>query len=162
MIKPYHNPPHIYLDNTVYFMTARTANKKCYFIANKKKEILRNILSVTIQELQVIISAWVILSNHYHLLIKIKRKDDLAKLMQLFHGRTSYILNKIDGLTGRQIWYNYWDYCIRDEKDYYNHLNYIHINPVKHGLVGRPEDYKYSSYRQYIKRGYYQAGWGNI
>ncbi|MFH1597487.1 MAG: transposase [Patescibacteria group bacterium] len=156
MKNPYHNPPHIYLDDTVYFITAKTIGKNNHFSSNKKKEILKNRLSQTVKELKIIIYAWVILDNHYHLLIKIKKKSDLSKLMQLFHGRTSYILNKVDDKKGRQVWFNYWDHCIRNEKDFNNHLNYIHFNPVKHGLVSKPGDYKYSSYGQYLKKGYYE------
>jgi len=59
-------------------------------------------------------------------------------------------LNRHDGTRGRKVWYNYWDECIRDERDYYNRLNYIHVNPVKHGYVEDPEDYEFSSYRAYL------------
>lgn len=40
----------------------------------------------------------------------------------------------------------FWDHVIRDEADFQRHLDYIHYNPVKHGLVQRPEDWPYSSY----------------
>jgi len=157
MKNPYHNPPHIYLDDTIYFITARTIEKNNYFSSDKKKEILKNKLSETVHELKIIIYAWVILGNHYHLLIKINKNKNLSKLIQLFHGRTSYILNKIDNKKGRQVWFNYWDYCIRNDEDFNNHLDYINFNPVKHGLVNKPGDYKYSSYGQYLKKGYYEA-----
>lgn len=51
---------------------------------------------------------------------------------------------------------------IRDERDYLNHLHYIHYNPVKHGLVNRPEDYPYTSYNEYFKRGWYEIGWAHV
>ena len=44
------------------------------------------------------------------------------------------------------IWWNYWDYCPRDEKDYLIRLNYGLINPVKHGYVTNLVDYAYSSF----------------
>jgi hypothetical protein len=44
------------------------------------------------------------------------------------------------------VWWNYWDYCPRDEADYYIRLNYLLANPVKHGLVANLTDYPYSSF----------------
>jgi putative transposase len=41
----------------------------------------------------------------------------------------------------------FWEHYIRDEKDFINHVEYIHYNPVKHGLVKAPKDWKYSSLR---------------
>lgn len=51
----------------------------------------------------------------------------------------------------RPIWYQYIDHMIRNEEDYYRHLNYIHQNPIKHGLVKRMSKYKWSSIHEFIK-----------
>jgi putative transposase len=50
---------------------------------------------------------------------------------------------------------------IRDERDLANHFHYIHYNPVKHGNVTKPENYAHSSFREYLKRGWYEMGWGH-
>lgn len=50
------------------------------------------------------------------------------------------------------VWYQYVDRAMRNERDYYTHLNYIHQNPVKHGLAKRLPAYKWSSIRQFIER----------
>ncbi|MDY6874218.1 MAG: hypothetical protein SVR81_09685 [Chloroflexota bacterium] len=70
--------------------------------------------------------------------------------MQRFHGVTAYRLNKLDEAKGRTIWYNYWDRCVRDEKDFWTKFNYIHYNPIKHGYVDRVEDWASSSYTSLI------------
>ena len=70
----------------------------------------------------------------------------------MIHGRVSYMLNQEDGTRGRKVFQNYWDRCIRNEKDFFTHLNYIHYNPVKHSLVDKMEDYEFSSYRYYLQR----------
>jgi putative transposase len=47
---------------------------------------------------------------------------------------------------GRGIWQRrYWEHLIRDDKDFEQHVNYIHFNPVKHGYVSSPVDWPYSS-----------------
>jgi putative transposase len=43
----------------------------------------------------------------------------------------------------------FWEHTIRDEKDYRIHMDYIHYNPVKHGLVKRVSDWEWSSFHRY-------------
>jgi putative transposase len=49
----------------------------------------------------------------------------------------------------------FWEHRIRDEHDLQKHVDYIHHNPVKHGLVQRMEDWPWSTYHQYVKEGLY-------
>jgi putative transposase len=49
---------------------------------------------------------------------------------------------------------------IRDQKDYDRHCDYIHYNPVKHGFVKSPLQWKYSSFSKFVKLGYYEKTWG--
>jgi putative transposase len=52
----------------------------------------------------------------------------------------------------KPIWWNYWDYCPRDEKDYAVRLNYLLNNPIKHGYVTNLKDYAYSSFHEMLKK----------
>lgn len=54
----------------------------------------------------------------------------------------------------------YWEHVIRDECDLARHIDYIHFNPIKHGLVSRASDWPHSSFHQYVKRGDLPADWG--
>jgi len=45
----------------------------------------------------------------------------------------------------------YWEHTIRDNVDMLRHIEYIHYNPVKHGLVTNPEDWLYSSIHSYVR-----------
>lgn len=49
---------------------------------------------------------------------------------------------------------------IRNEKDFENHVNYIHFNPVKHRLVREVRDWENSSFHEFVKRGIYSFDWG--
>ena len=56
---------------------------------------------------------------------------------------------------GGGVWNQYQDYCIRNEKDFYYHFNYIHHNPVKHKYVNEQSDvlgYEFCSYRKWIEK----------
>jgi len=54
----------------------------------------------------------------------------------------------------------FWEHQIRDERDWRNHFDYIHFNPVKHGLVLQAGDWPYSSFQRYVRQGFYAADWG--
>jgi putative transposase len=60
----------------------------------------------------------------------------------------------------RGIWQRrFWEHVIRDGGDYERHVNYIHYNPVKHGLVPRVADWPYSIFQRYVERGIYDLKW---
>jgi len=54
----------------------------------------------------------------------------------------------------------YWEHSIRDCVDLAKHVDYIHFNPVKHGLVTRVRDWPHSSFHQYVQRGALPLDWG--
>ena len=59
----------------------------------------------------------------------------------------------------RGIWQRrYWEHTIRDDRDMSTHLDYIHFNPVKHGLVAHPADWPHSSFRRCAANGLYPSG----
>jgi putative transposase len=55
----------------------------------------------------------------------------------------------------------YWEHLIRDEHDWRKHMDYIHYNPVKHGIVNAPIQWPYSSFKQCVKKGWYSSEWGS-
>jgi len=55
----------------------------------------------------------------------------------------------------------YWEHLIRDEQDWRKHMDYIHYNPVKHGIVNAPIQWPYSSFKQCVKKGWYSSEWGS-
>jgi putative transposase len=50
------------------------------------------------------------------------------------------------------VWWNYWDYCPRDEEQYFTRLNYLFYNPVKHGYTSNLHDYVFSSFHEFIEQ----------
>ena len=55
----------------------------------------------------------------------------------------------------------FWEHLIRDEADFTAHADYIHYNPVRHGLVKAARDWPYSSFVEWIERGVYEPHWGS-
>lgn len=70
-------------------------------------------------------------------------------------------LSAVRGRRGeRGIWQRrYWEHLIKDEADFQAHMDYVHINPVKHGLVSRVTDWPFSTFHKLVERGVYPADW---
>jgi len=55
----------------------------------------------------------------------------------------------------------FWEHTVRDERDLQAHVDYIHYNPVKHGLVTRVSDWRYSSFHRFVRMGWLSADWAD-
>ena len=146
-----HNPPHLFLPNTLYMLTASIYQKVNLIESPQRKLEWRDAFleAAKIYEWQVV--AWVVLHNHYHAIVQSPEKaETLSKFTASYHKYTAHHWNDEENLNGRKIWWNYWDTCIRSERDYYNRLRYIFWNPVKHGLTEYPDDYPFSNYEEFL------------
>ena len=152
MPAPLHHPPHIYLDDTWYFITSSIYQRHRLLQSVEAKELVRDQLSELAREFKLQLAAWVILDNHYHILAKSHIGKELSRFIGRLHGRVSHDLNDRDNAHGRQVWHNFWDTCIRSDADYWIRFNYIHHNPVKHGYTRQMSDWVFSSYRFHLER----------
>jgi putative transposase len=150
-----HNPPHLFVADTLYMLTASIYEKAHLIESSQRKAEWRDAFHEAARIYHWQIFAWVVLHNHYHTIVRSpKYSSNLSKFINSFHKFTAWRWNEEDGLKGRKVWWNYWDTCIRSEDDYYNRLKYIFWNPVKHGLAEKPEDYSFSNYREYLNQGF--------
>jgi putative transposase len=61
----------------------------------------------------------------------------------------------------RGVWQRrYWEHSLRDETDFEQHCDYIHYNPVRHGLAVCPRDWPFSSFHRFVRAGDYDSDWG--
>jgi len=62
----------------------------------------------------------------------------------------------------RTVWQRrYWEHLIRNDRDFSAHLEYIHFNPVRHGLVSAPRDWPHSTFLNWVAKGAYESTWGS-
>jgi putative transposase len=112
--------------------------------------------------------AIVVLPDHLHCIWTLPPgDDDYAGRWRLIKSQFSALLRRQGVATGcrgaqrRAVWQRrYWEHTLRDERDMNNHLDYIHLNPLKHGLVERVADWPYSSFRRFVERGDLPLDWG--
>ena len=90
---------------------------------------------------------------------EIKRTFTLAYLAEIGPGAMRNESRQAHGEAA--IWQRrFWEHTLRDEQDYNRHVDYIHYNPVKHGLVKRVQDWPWSSFHRFVEMGYYEKDWG--
>jgi putative transposase len=154
---PLHRPPHLIRDRTFYLLTGTCYEHKCHMIDESRRQQILDLLFEAFVTQGMEILAWVVLPNHYHLLVEVTNFDCLSKLFRSVHGSRSYQWNLEDRVRGRTVWYGYTDRAIRSERHYYTTLNYLHYNPVKHQWVKSPYDWNQSSVHWYLE--YYGREW---
>jgi len=149
-----HNPPHYFVSNAMYMVTGAIVHKQPLLSEDRRKEFFLKTLFEKTTLFGWDMEAWAVLNNHYHFIGQSPEDSTtLAKLLQQVHSITAIQINRWDNSPGRQVWQNYWDTCITYEKSYLARMHYIHINPVKHGLIDNATDYPFCSYKWFIERG---------
>jgi putative transposase len=147
-----HNPPHFFLPGALYMLTASIYQKEHLIQSSQRKQEWRNAFYEAAKIYRWQIVAWVVLHNHYHAIVQSpENAATLSKFIGSYHKYTARKWNNEEGLSGRKVWWNYWDTCIHSEHDYFNRLRYIFWNPVKHELVDKPDDYLFSSYKDFLQ-----------
>ncbi len=115
------------------------------------------------------IDAWVVLPEHLHCMWTLPEGDadfssrwrdikkGFSKRLPAGEDRSASRIAKGE----RGIWQRrFWEHTIRDERDYGAHMDYIHFNPVKHGLVMNVAEWPYSTFHRCVARGIYAEAWG--
>jgi putative transposase len=148
---PLHSPPHVLEPSTYRIISATCFEHKPIFDDPERLNGLEGKLLDHLAQQSLEVAAWVVLPNHYHVLLWVPEVDAVVKSLGQFHGRTSYEINKLDNNRGRQVWYRCFDRVIRSERHYFATLNYIHNNPVKHGYVDRWGDWPFSSFHLFLE-----------
>lgn len=90
------------------------------------------------------------------------KTNDLSDVMKLFKQDFGFLYRqRIGARTGRVWQLRFWDHVIRDQNDMNRHVDYVHYNPVKHGLVRAAREYAHSSFADYVREGIYGMDWGD-
>src|SRR5882724_3433479 len=87
--------------------------------------------------------------NHYHFvghpLDGKSGAENLSRMLGLLHENTAKWINRLDETAGRKVWHNFWETRLTHQNSYLARLNYVHQNPVKHGLVVVANQYPWCS-----------------
>jgi putative transposase len=145
----------IYVEGHPYFITSVTLYRKPILIEDIN--LLQASIDNARDKYRFDIIAWVILPEHFHLLLNIQEQS-ISTIIQSIKLSFSKKCNQRKS-TYKHGWQkSFWDHIIRNDSDLQRHLHYIHYNPVKHCLVRTPFSYKHSSIFDY--KDDYPPNWG--
>ncbi len=114
------------------------------------------------EETSFTLIAYVILPDHFHAISR-SAGMSMSDVFRLIKSRFSGALRSRYNERSGKIWQRrFWDHIIRNEADMRRHLDYIHFNPVKHGLVHRPFHWNLSSIHLSVYAGSYDMDWSVI
>lgn len=148
-----HSPSRAVKESGCYFVTASTLHRAKLFNTAKKLELLHDLLLDKAEAFGWSLEAWAVFSNHYHFVAQSPTQDgDLSRFIKGVHGASARELNRIDGMAGRTVWFQYRDTRLSYPRSYLARVAYTHFNAVKHGLVQQPERYPYCSARWFAAR----------
>ena len=150
-----------------YFFTVNLADRSSTLLVEHVAELRQAVRTVK-QRHPFNILAWVVLPEHMHAVWALPfDDDDFSTRWMLIKMGFSRSIQRDESIAAsrlrkgeRGIWQRrFWEHQIRDENDLARHIDYVHINPVKHGHAGKASDWPYSSIHRYIRHGLLASDW---
>ncbi len=159
----------VYINGGTYFFTLVTYNRLPLFSSQKSVELFFDALRYTSARMPFESVAYVILPDHIHCIWTLpEESSDYSTRWRLIKSYFTRYTNKRDSASTsrvnkmeREVWQRrFWEHLIRNPIDLSHHVDYIHYNPVKHGYVHSPMEWKNSSFLSYVENGLYPSNWG--
>jgi putative transposase len=140
-----------------YFFTVNLHDRRQKVLV-EHIDAFRDVVRVVRRGIPFSINAMVILPDHWHAVWTLPEGDAAyARRLRLIKSRFTRKLLAAGAVLAKDrrgdygLWQKrYWEHTIRDDRDFEAHVNYVHINPVKHGHVNRAADWPYSTLHQYL------------
>lgn len=156
-----------------FFITIVTFNRSPILTNPQARAFLHDAWEDVIGRFPFTTEAICLLPDHIHALITLPENETnfsirIREIKRLF---TKAYLAEIGSTKTRNqsridkseatVWQRrFYEHTIRDERDLNTHIDYIHYNPMKHGLVDCVSDWQWSSFHRYVKNGFYSSDWG--
>jgi putative transposase len=155
-----------------FFFTVVTYERRPLFRDPLARRILREAIETVRRRRPFELLAIVLLPDHLHCLWKLPPKDgdfstrwlkikETVTREYLAGGGTDRAISAGQRRKGlRGVWQpRFWEHTIRDEDDFGQHVDYIHYNPVKHGLSTCAHSWPWSTFEAWSRRGVYERDW---
>lgn len=134
---------------SIYHIYNRGVNKGLIFFNEKNYQYFIYKMAYHFQE-KASVLAYCLMPNHFHLIIKVIDSNFIQKGLQPFMIAYSRAINNEQNRIGPLFQGHYQSNLIDDDSYLLECIKYIHLNPVKAGIVERPQDWQFSSYKQYL------------
>jgi putative transposase len=163
----------VYVNGGTYFFTLITYMRYPIFKEETAIRLLKNCFQITMKKYLFYVDAIVIMPDHLHTIwtlpdgefdFSVRWKQIKMTFSKRYSGNYSNKLTKsMINKKEKGIWQRrFWEHAIRSQEDFNKHCDYIHYNPVKHGLVNIPTEWEHSSFRKFVEKGLYDKDWGKL
>jgi putative transposase len=162
-----------YVPGGTFFLTVVTYRRRPLLASRENLERLRRAIRQVMREAPFRVPAAVVLPDHVHFLWSLPRGDAdysrrVGRMKVLFtrslRGRRASPIVVCDSRRKHResdVWHRrFWEHTIEDEADFEHHLDYIHYNPVRHGVASCPHLWPHSSFTRWVRAGLYPVDWG--
>ncbi len=155
-----------------YFFTVVTYRRRSFLCDEDVRNALREAILKVREQTPFLIDAWVLLPDHLHTIWTLPPDD--ARFALRWQQIKRHVTRQCGERLHKPEWMNesktkhrestlwqrrYWEHQIRDDTDYQRHMDYLHYNPVKHGLVERVNGWPFSSFHRHVATGMYGLDW---
>jgi len=138
--------------NGFFHVMVQGINKKYIFEKSIDKEEYLSLLLRHKERFEITLLAYCIMDNHAHLLIYTDKTEEMSKYMRIVNSMFAKDYNRAINRVG-YVFRDRFNSQYIDNKEYLlKCLRYIHMNPVKANIIARPEEYKYSTYNNFLKK----------
>ena len=142
--------PRLTVPDYPHHIIQRGNNRQAIFVATENYEDLLSLLGENAQKFGVAIHAYVLMTNHFHVLATPQTAQGLPRMMQAVGRRYVRHFNDSQGRTGTLWEGRYRSTLIQTDRYLLACMAYIDLNPVRAGLVMEPREYPWSSHSHYI------------
>jgi len=142
-------PVRIEYEGAIYHVTSRGNERKKIFFGKADYEKFLYYMEEAKEKYDYVVHCYVLMTNHYHLVIQTPQ-GNLSEVMHFINGSYTNYINRKRGRQGHLFQGRYKAILVDGDTYLLEGSRYLHLNPVRAKLVGKPEEYPYSSYRSYV------------
>ena len=129
-------------------LIARGNNKSDCFVTDRDRLVYLRYLREAALECRCALHAFVLMTNHVHLLATGWEAGAISRLMQSIGRRYAHYFNHVHGRTGTLYEGRFKSSVVEDDEYFFTLMRYIELNPVRARMVGSPDHYRWSSHRE--------------
>ena len=152
-----------FYSGSFWFFTVVTDRRRPLLVGDSARACLREAVGECRARYPFVGEGWVLMPDHLHCIWRLPDSDlDYSRRWSVIKRRFTQRYREIGGESPPYWQPRFWAHCLTTERDFRNHLDYLHHNPLKHGLVARVVDWPWSSFHRWVGRGAYAADWGGV
>jgi putative transposase len=138
------------LSDRIFFITV-TLRRRLPPFTGEEYSVILSTLDESRRRLGFALCGYVLMPDHWHALLSICAPLTISRVIRDVKSVSALRLNRSRGRQGALWQHQFWDRFVRHQREYSQRLNYMHSNPVRKGLVGKPEEWRWSSFRNFSR-----------